>query len=329
MKHNIKKRGYSYSLRPVNINDAQFIIDLRTADPDRNKFIHSTSKEISLQEKWLMDYFLREDDLYFVIENNMTNEPEGLVGIYDIDKVRKTAEWGRWNIKSTSMAAIESVELIFTIAFETLELDELYCRTNANNKKVCAFHDSIEQKSRGIIKDHFIIDGVKFDAMEHFVSKDYFYTYIQEKLTRKSLMIFDRALKQKIGSFEFHHIGIATKDIEKDFNSYKILGYFKDSTEFIDENQGIKGLFINAKGQPRLELLKNLENSSTLDLWLKNKTKMYHLAYIVENFDEAINYFINAGLKIISEPKISTEFKKRISFLMLPNMSIIELIEKT
>ena len=40
MQHNIKQKGYAYSLRPITLDDAQFIIDIRLEDEDRNKFIH-------------------------------------------------------------------------------------------------------------------------------------------------------------------------------------------------------------------------------------------------------------------------------------------------
>ena len=32
MQHNIKQKGYAYSLRPITLDDAQFIIDIRLED---------------------------------------------------------------------------------------------------------------------------------------------------------------------------------------------------------------------------------------------------------------------------------------------------------
>ena len=128
----------------------------------------------------------------------------------------------------------------------------------------------------------------------------------------------------------FHHIGIASVDIEREYTYFQVLGYVKEGNSFVDETQGIKGQFIIADGQPRIELLQNLEGSHALDIWLNNKTKMYHLAYYVEDFDKTTESFIhNPGrmAKIIVPAKMSVYFGSRIVFLMLPNMSIIELIE--
>ena len=70
MKHTFHLDGYGYRLRPIRLSDAQFIIDTRLEDMDRNRFVHTISSDLSVQELWLRNYFEREDDFYFVNENN-------------------------------------------------------------------------------------------------------------------------------------------------------------------------------------------------------------------------------------------------------------------
>jgi len=127
--------------------------------------------------------------------------------------------------------------------------------------------------------------------------------------------------------FIFHHIAIASQDIKKEYANLRILGYEEEGNTFIDESQGIKGQFIIAEGQPRIELLENLEGRHTLDVWLNNNTKMYHLAYNVQNIDESIDILVRNRAKVIVPATKSAYFGKRICFLMLMNMSMIELIE--
>ena len=55
MKHRITVEGFGYRLRPVRLNDAQFIIDVRLEDTARNKFIHAISRDVKAQEDWLND----------------------------------------------------------------------------------------------------------------------------------------------------------------------------------------------------------------------------------------------------------------------------------
>jgi hypothetical protein len=127
--------------------------------------------------------------------------------------------------------------------------------------------------------------------------------------------------------FLFHHIAIASSNIEREYNNLKLLGYEKEGEEFIDEIQGIKGQFIIAERQPRIELLENLDGSKTLDVWLNSNIKMYHLAYHVSDFDNAVKYLTCNRAKIVNPVKKSVYFRERICFFMLANMSMIELIE--
>ncbi len=55
---------------------------------------------------------------------------------------------------------------------------------------------------------------------------------------------------------------------------------------------------------------------------------MYHIAYSVENIESAADELVkNANAMIISQIK-DAEYFKRVCFLALPNMQIIELVEE-
>lgn len=325
MKHTFSMEGYGYRLRPVTLNDAAFIIEARLQDLERNCFIHTISSDVSAQEEWLERYFLREGDYYFIIENRFTRQAEGLIAFYDEKDGR--AEWGRWVVKKGSLAAIESVWLLYRIAFEKVGLNELYCRTIKDNTEVVSFHTSIGEKTRCIHTNIFELNGKVYDAVEQYSDRAHFVSEISPQLAKKAEMISKRNFKQLVGKFDFHHIGVATKSIEKELPSYSMLGYSLESAIFEDSQQGIRGLFLTAKNQPRLELLENLAESTTLDLYLKNNTKMYHSAYTVDHIEKAISVLTNCRAKIMSPLKESVYFGKRICFLILPNMQLIELIE--
>src|ERR1039457_4516855 len=47
---------------------------------------------------------------------------------------------GRWILRRGSLAAAESALLVYTIAFEDLALDRVYCRTVSANRAVVSFH---------------------------------------------------------------------------------------------------------------------------------------------------------------------------------------------
>lgn len=326
MKHKFNLEGYNYRLRPIKLSDAEFIVEVRLEDMNRNRFIHQISPDVQSQISWLENYFMRNGDYYFVVENRLTGNAEGLISIYDEND--GCAEWGRWVIKKGSLAAAESVYLLYKIAFEQIGLKELYCRTIEDNKQVVSFHTSIGEKTRKVIKNYTELNGIFYNAVEQYSDKENFYNNISPRLEKQAQMILTRNQKNLIGKLNFHHIGVAVKNIDKEFTNYALLGYRKDGKCFVDEEQGVKGLFIYAKGQPTLELLENLPEFHTLDLQLKNGQKMYHMAYYTSEFDKTIDMFEKCRAKIILPPKQSVYFKKRICFLMLNNMAMIELLEK-
>jgi RimJ/RimL family protein N-acetyltransferase len=326
MKHDITSVGAGYRLRPVTLDDAQFIIDARLEDGNRNKYIHEVSDDISIQVIWLNEYFERRDDYYFVIDNRLTGQPEGLIGLYDIRDGK--GEWGRWVLRKGSLAAVESVDLIFKVALEVLCLEELCCRTIVNNQSVVSFHDSLPQLRRGIIKSYVELRGEYYDVVEHYVTLQHYKENLQGVLKSKATAIFQRNLRLQLGKLEFHHIGVATNGIESEADVFGMLGYVREDTVFEDPQQGVRGVFMKAEGLPRLELLENLPGSSTLNVWINSGIKMYHFAFRIDNIIEAQDVLNRNRIKTISPLKMSTYFGSRICFLLLPNRYLIELIEK-
>lgn len=326
MKHRFSLDGFGYRLRPIKKTDAAFVVEVRLEDAERNRFIHTISNDISVQEAWLEKYFQREGDYYFIVENRVTGQPEGLIAFYDEEDGR--AEWGRWVIKKGSLAAAESVYLLYRIAFEQVGLKELYCRTIADNTAVVSFHNSIGEKTRTVIQNAVELNDVHYDVVEQYSDPEHFYAQIAPKLEKQAQMIARRNRKQAVGDMAFHHIGVATRSIEKELPVYLLMGYEKEGEAFEDPAQGIRGLFITAKDQPRLELLENLPDSHTLDKPLESGQKFYHTAYYVDDIEAALKMCQNNRAKIISPLKESVYFGKRICFLMLPNMQMIELLER-
>jgi len=127
---------------------------------------------------------------------------------------------------------------------------------------------------------------------------------------------------------QFHHIGIASKSIEKDILFYSMLDYQPEAPPFEDSIQGIRGQFL-VGGGPRLELLENLPGSETLTPWLKSGVKMYHFGYYIRHrLDEEIAEIENQGALLVRPPQPAIAFAgQRICFFMMRNGMMIELIE--
>jgi len=190
VRHSIQAEGLCYRLRPIEMSDARAIVDIRLEDADRNKFIHRISPEVKLQEKWLSDYFKREGDYYFAVENKFTGQMEGLISIYDV--AGKRAEWGRYVMRRNSLAAVESAALCLQTAFEVLALDEVYGGIVSVNKAVISLHKRFGSKIGEVISNAYEIDGQLYDKLETSIDRQRYLNIVKPRLEEMSKAIYER-----------------------------------------------------------------------------------------------------------------------------------------
>lgn len=131
-----------------------------------------------------------------------------------------------------------------------------------------------------------------------------------------------------ITGLTFHHIGVACRDLDREQAGYALLGYVPEGPDFEDPVQGVRGRFLVAEGQPRVELLVNLEGSATLDPWLAGPARVYQQAFTTPAFDETVERFTAAGARVVSPPVPAVAFGgRRICFVMLRTMTLVEVVE--
>ena len=167
MRHDIHLPGYAFRLRPVREADASYIVDLRGR---AGEYLNRGALSEDAQLRWLVRYFERADDYYFVVESSDGARREGLVGVYDLSAARAEAEWGRWVLEPGSNGAVESALLVYRCAFERLRLERVRCRTLAANAAVVAFHDScgLVRAAEEVMIEH---NGGRSPAVEHALSR--------------------------------------------------------------------------------------------------------------------------------------------------------------
>jgi methylmalonyl-CoA/ethylmalonyl-CoA epimerase len=127
--------------------------------------------------------------------------------------------------------------------------------------------------------------------------------------------------------FRFHHIGLACRDMEKEADALRLLGYEMEGKPFTDPLQKIHGCFLAGIG-PRVELLAPLDESSPILSWLNKDIKMYHQAYEVDSMERGLASLTAQHAVVLSRPKPAIAFGGRqVAFLMLPSRLLVELIE--
>lgn len=96
-----------------------------------------------------------------------------------------------------------------------------------------------------------------------------------------------------INNLKLHHIGVATRNIEKEFKTFEKLGYNKCSEVFEDPIQKMKGLFIECENQPRLELIEGIGEDNPVKLHILKGNKFYHFAYETNDIEGCIKPFVD------------------------------------
>jgi len=165
MFHDLRASGTVFGLRPVGHEDAEFIVALR-AQSQRTQYIHRGATTVDAQRSWTDAYLARTGDYYFMVHRLADGRREGTISIYDLDADRRTAEWGRWVLAPDSLASIESVMLMYRVAFNVLHLSSVYSRTLAKNESVVSFHDSCGVPRAPTMRT-LTVDGVACAAIEH------------------------------------------------------------------------------------------------------------------------------------------------------------------
>jgi RimJ/RimL family protein N-acetyltransferase len=162
MKHGISIEGYAYALRPIELEDAKFVVDVRT--PKRTRYMHEIERTVEAQRAWLEEYFARPNEYYFVIQRKQDQEREGLTSLLDFDQANRSAQWGRLILRPGSFAAAETALLMLQLAFDTFGLDEVWGIAVAGNTQMIAYAESFgfEDRERVVVElDGRVVEGIK------------------------------------------------------------------------------------------------------------------------------------------------------------------------
>ncbi len=127
---------------------------------------------------------------------------------------------------------------------------------------------------------------------------------------------------------DFHHIGVATNNIEETLIKYNIFGYELSSEIFIDVIQNVKIAFMEKSNSPLIELVAPIdEKSPILNTLNKNGTIPYHFCFEVDDIHLEVDRL--KKLKFIQISKIvpAIAFENRlICFLYNKESGLADLL---
>ena len=130
--------------------------------------------------------------------------------------------------------------------------------------------------------------------------------------------------------FQFHHLGVAVRDLGQAIPIYKALfGYELMSGPFDDPTQKVSVCFLSrGEGDMAIELVAPLGADSPVDRTLKKGGGAYHVCYEVANMDAAIAHLTGEGSFLLSGPVPAVAFEMRdIAWLMTEASLLVELVQ--
>jgi methylmalonyl-CoA/ethylmalonyl-CoA epimerase len=127
----------------------------------------------------------------------------------------------------------------------------------------------------------------------------------------------------------FHHLGIATKSIERCISIYSKLGYTNSEVK-VEPSQNVKICFLSKDGSPLLELVEPLSNDAPVSNIIKNSgTTPYHTCYEVENLQNSLDELEEIGFRPLFEPQKSEAMDEGLfCYLFSVEIGLIELYQR-
>jgi len=184
MDHSITAEKFGVRLRPVRLEDAGFITDLRNS-PHALGLIGDSAESEASQRTWLQAYFSRPGDYYFIVEIAHSRQMVGTAGVYNIEG--KSGEAGRWVHLPGIPAAPASAWLYFHVCFEILDLDVARGVVVESNTSVVSFQKRIGHRCIGMAPEPRIIGGKPVNLLEYRLTRPE-WPKISANLTRYALM---------------------------------------------------------------------------------------------------------------------------------------------
>jgi len=126
------------------------------------------------------------------------------------------------------------------------------------------------------------------------------------------------------------HIGIAVKDLEASISFYRDIFVLEMAGSEVVEEQKVKVAFFPV-GDTEVELLESTSEDGPIAKFIeKNGEGIQHIAFKVENIEEAIEYMLSKGMKMIDEKPRYGAGGAKIAFVhpKSSNRVLVELSER-
>lgn len=165
MSQEYKLSGQFVVLRPLNTSDAALTLAWRTTH--RARLLNAGASTVKEQEKWISSRPASEKN--FIIEKK-DSTPVGMLSLVAIDNKNLRAESARFLIGEETAVkglpvAVESMKLLYELAFDSLGLQRIYGSVASENTLMIKWQKYLGMQEEGRLRNHYFIDGKWQDAV--------------------------------------------------------------------------------------------------------------------------------------------------------------------
>lgn len=162
--------GKRVTLRLLELRDLAMTREWRNQDRVRMKFVTTNKLEPESHKRWFEQYLLKDDDYLFLIEETETlNKPVGQIGMYNIDREARKAEYGRLMIGEEDALglgiAAEASRLMIEHFCRNFGIDNVYLEVKADNESAYKLYESLGFERTGQ-HDNLIAMSLKAPAIK-------------------------------------------------------------------------------------------------------------------------------------------------------------------
>ena len=157
--------GQHVNLRRLRIEDAELTLAWRQGG--RTTFLNRGAQTVPEQMAWIESR--PADELNFIIELH-SGQPVGMLSLIGIDTVNRRAEPARFLIGDPAAvqgvpAAVESMKLLYQLAFDDLKLQRIYGTVASDNRLMIKWQKFLGMQEEGRLRRHYFLDGRFQDAV--------------------------------------------------------------------------------------------------------------------------------------------------------------------
>jgi RimJ/RimL family protein N-acetyltransferase len=164
------------------MDDAEITLQWRLGE--RAKYLQRGAQELDEQSNWIASK-LDSDEYNFIIEHR--GQPVGMIALHDWDKRHQTIKMGRLLIGEqefvgSSPVAFEADLLISDFAFNELDVYKIHGDVMEDNSAMLKTRFYLGYTQEGILRQHYIYDGVRKDTILVSVLRDEYFLKTRKKL---------------------------------------------------------------------------------------------------------------------------------------------------